>query len=49
MTVLAIRAARNYMRIGMRESEARQLVRAALGAAGLETLDSIVLFGREFS
>ncbi len=37
------------MHIGMKESEARSLVRTALSAAGLENLDSITLFGREYS
>ena len=45
VTVLAIRAARKHMKIGMRESEARQLVVAALTAAGLEGASSLTLFG----
>lgn len=35
------------MYIGMRESEARALVRSALTAAGLINVDAITLFGRE--
>ncbi|PSR94075.1 hypothetical protein PHLCEN_2v4503 [Hermanssonia centrifuga] len=45
VTILAIREARRRMHIGMKESEARSLVRTALSAAGLENLDSITLFG----
>ncbi|KAI0647213.1 peptidase M24 [Trametes meyenii] len=44
-TVLAIRAARVYMRIGMRESEAGQLIRRALAASGLTGGFALTLFG----
>ncbi|TFK55181.1 Creatinase/aminopeptidase [Heliocybe sulcata] len=45
VTVLAIRAVREKMYIGMHESKARSLIRTALSSAGLTSLDSIVLFG----
>ncbi|KAI9065117.1 peptidase M24 [Trametes sanguinea] len=45
VTVLAIRAARDYMRIGMRESEAGQLINSALTAAGLKDAFALTLFG----
>ncbi|KDQ60659.1 hypothetical protein JAAARDRAFT_31632 [Jaapia argillacea MUCL 33604] len=45
VTLLAIRATREQMYIGMRESEGRTMIRGALAKAGLEDLDSIVLFG----
>lgn len=46
VTVLAIRAVRKHMYIGIRESQARQLLRNALGGgAGLSDLDGLVLFG----
>ncbi|KAI0362285.1 peptidase M24 [Trametes cingulata] len=44
-TVLAIRAARNHMNIGIRESEAGRLVRDALTAAGLKDPFALTLFG----
>ncbi|KAI0673059.1 peptidase M24 [Trametes maxima] len=44
-TVLAIRAARVYMKIGMRESEAGQLIRRALSASGLTGGFALTLFG----
>ncbi|KAI8998492.1 peptidase M24 [Trametes punicea] len=44
-TVLAIRAAREHMKIGMRESEAGQVIRSALRAAGLEDPFALTLFG----
>ncbi len=44
-TVLAIRAARKHMRIGIKESEAKQLVINALTAAGLKDAFSLTLFG----
>ncbi|KAH9901090.1 peptidase M24 [Cubamyces lactineus] len=44
-TVLAIRAARDHMNIGMRESEAGQLIRSALLAAGLKDVFALTLFG----
>ncbi|KAI1794518.1 Creatinase/aminopeptidase [Ganoderma leucocontextum] len=44
-TVLAIRAARKHMRIGMKESEAKQLVISALTAAGLKDAFALTLFG----
>ncbi|KII88686.1 hypothetical protein PLICRDRAFT_111447 [Plicaturopsis crispa FD-325 SS-3] len=44
-TVLAIRAVREQMYIGIRESQVRTLIRSALAAAGLTELDSLVLFG----
>ena len=48
VTVLAIRAVRDEMYIGMRESEARGLMREALAAAGLRNGDSLTLFGRTY-
>ncbi|KAI0810935.1 peptidase M24 [Irpex lacteus] len=45
VTVLAIRAVRKQLYIGIKESEAKTLIRDALTAAGLKSLDSIVLFG----
>ncbi|EIW60043.1 peptidase M24 [Trametes versicolor FP-101664 SS1] len=44
-TVLSIRAAREHMKIGMRESEAGQLVTSALTAAGLKGGFALTLFG----
>jgi len=44
-TVLAIRAARQQMSIGMRESRARTLVVNALTAAGLSNAGALTLFG----
>ncbi|EIW85418.1 Creatinase aminopeptidase [Coniophora puteana RWD-64-598 SS2] len=44
-TLLAVRAARERMRIGMRESEARALVESALAAAGLREGFALTLFG----
>ncbi|OJT14606.1 hypothetical protein TRAPUB_8852 [Trametes pubescens] len=44
-TVLAIRAARDHIKIGMRESEAGQLVTSALTAAGLKGGFALTLFG----
>ncbi len=45
MTVLAIRTVRKHVKIGMRESEVKQLMRSALSAAGLTDIFSLVLFG----
>ncbi|CDO72871.1 hypothetical protein BN946_scf185002.g56 [Trametes cinnabarina] len=45
VTVLAIRATRDYMKIGMHESEARQLIQSALTAAGLQGAFALTLFG----
>ncbi|RDX56599.1 peptidase M24 [Lentinus brumalis] len=45
VTVLAIRAVRKHTKIGMRESEVKQLMRSALSAAGLTDIFSLVLFG----
>ncbi|KZT11274.1 peptidase M24 [Laetiporus sulphureus 93-53] len=45
VTVLAIRAVRENMYIGMRESEARQLIVKALSAAGLQNPGALTLFG----
>ncbi|TCD66692.1 hypothetical protein EIP91_001046 [Steccherinum ochraceum] len=45
VTVLSIRAARDHMRIGMRESEAGALVTKALAAAGLRNPSALSLFG----
>ncbi|KZT28494.1 peptidase M24 [Neolentinus lepideus HHB14362 ss-1] len=45
VTILAVRAVREKLYIGMRESEAQSLIRTALSSAGLTSLDSIVLFG----
>lgn len=47
VTLLALREVRKYMFIGIYESEARELIRAALSAAGLEGGDGLVLFGGE--
>ena len=44
-TLLAIRAVRETVRIGMRESEVRQLMSDALGAAGLKDGGCLTLFG----
>ncbi|EKM55475.1 uncharacterized protein PHACADRAFT_256125, partial [Phanerochaete carnosa HHB-10118-sp] len=44
-TVLAIRAARDEMYIGIRESATRKLIESALAAAGLSNGGGIVLFG----
>ena len=44
-----MRAAREQMYIGIRESEARNLVQQALSAAGLQNPFAITLFGRMFS
>ncbi|KAI0636809.1 peptidase M24 [Trametes polyzona] len=44
-TVLAIRAAREHMKIGMRESEAGQLIRDALAATGIQNGYALTLFG----
>ncbi|CAL1704960.1 unnamed protein product [Somion occarium] len=44
-TVLSIRAAREQMRIGMRESEVRALVEEAMAAAGLKNAFALTLFG----
>ncbi|KAI0363464.1 peptidase M24 [Pilatotrama ljubarskyi] len=46
-TVLAIRAARNHMKIGIRESEAGRLIRDALSAAGLKDPFALTLFGED--
>ncbi|RPD66302.1 peptidase M24 [Lentinus tigrinus ALCF2SS1-7] len=45
VTVLAIRAVRKHINIGMRESEVKQLMQIALSAAGLADASSLVLFG----
>ncbi|TFY65499.1 hypothetical protein EVG20_g5567 [Dentipellis fragilis] len=45
VTVLAIRAVREKLVAGSRESEGRALMRDALAAAGLQDLSLIVLFG----
>ncbi|KAH9945979.1 peptidase M24 [Epithele typhae] len=45
VTVLAIRAARDHMYIGMRESEAMSLVVSALSTAGLKDTSALTLFG----
>ncbi|KAI0780769.1 peptidase M24 [Trametes elegans] len=45
VTVLAIRAARDHLRIGIRESEASQVMHNALAAAGLEDIWVLALFG----
>ncbi|KAK7693663.1 hypothetical protein QCA50_003233 [Cerrena zonata] len=44
-TVLAIRAAREKMYIGMRESEARALITTAMSIAGLQNAGALTLFG----
>jgi hypothetical protein len=48
VTVLALRAARKRMYIGMRESEARALVTNAFTAAGLSGGYALTLFGRKY-
>ena len=48
-TLIALRTARDKMRIGMRESEARQLVEAELAAEGLKDAFALTLFGGELS
>ncbi|TBU35812.1 Creatinase/aminopeptidase [Dichomitus squalens] len=45
VTVLSIRAARKHMKVGIKESEARQLVVRALTAAGLKDAFALTLFG----
>ncbi|KAI0306784.1 peptidase M24 [Multifurca ochricompacta] len=45
VTVLAIRAVRDKLHIGIRESEARRLLQRALASAGLRGGDGLVLFG----
>ncbi|THH20377.1 hypothetical protein EW146_g973 [Bondarzewia mesenterica] len=45
VTLLAIRAVRDNLHIGIRESEARAMAENALTAAGLKGLSLIVLFG----
>jgi len=45
VTLLAIRAVRERLYIGVRESEARSLMDSALAAAGLSGGFSLVLFG----
>ncbi|KAI0048732.1 peptidase M24 [Auriscalpium vulgare] len=45
VTVLAIRAVREELYFGIRESEARTLLQEALAAAGLAHGDGLVLFG----
>ncbi|OCH95053.1 peptidase M24 [Obba rivulosa] len=44
-TVLAIRAARQEMHFGMRESVARNLIEEAMLAAGLQGAEALTLFG----
>jgi len=44
-TVLAIRAVRQKLHIGIRESETRRLLQRALAAAGLQGGDGLVQFG----
>jgi len=44
-TLQALRLVRSKMYIGMRESEARAMIRTALAAAGLRDGDGLVLFG----
>jgi len=45
VTLLAIRAVRDHMHIGMRESEVRGLIVEALSAAGLHNPSALTLFG----
>ncbi|PCH38133.1 Creatinase/aminopeptidase [Wolfiporia cocos MD-104 SS10] len=45
VTVLAIRAVREKMYIGMRESQANELIISALSAAGLQNPGALTLFG----
>ncbi|EJF66002.1 Creatinase/aminopeptidase [Dichomitus squalens LYAD-421 SS1] len=45
VTLLSIRAARKHMKVGIKESEARQLVVRALTAAGLKDAFALTLFG----
>jgi len=45
VTLLALRAVQKRMYIGMRESDARTLIKSALTAAGLTDIEALVLFG----
>lgn len=45
MTLLAIRAVRDQMYIGIRESYVRRMMEQALAAAGLQDIFALVLFG----
>jgi hypothetical protein len=45
VTVLAIRAVRDHMYIGIRESQVRRMMENALSAAGLQNPFALVLFG----
>lgn len=48
MTLLAIRAVRDQMYIGIRESQVRHMMENALSTAGLQDLSALVLFGGNF-
>ena len=48
VTLLAIRATREHMKLGMRESEVRRMIIGALSAAGLEVDSALTLFGGVF-
>ena len=48
VTLQALRLVRSKMYIGMRESEARSMIRTALVAAGLKDGDGLVLFGGNY-
>lgn len=48
VTLQALRLVRSKMYIGMRESEARVMIRTALVAAGLKDVDGIVQFGGNY-
>jgi hypothetical protein len=49
VTVLAIRAVKDRMYIGIRESQVRHMTESALSAAGLEDSSALVLFGGDYS
>jgi hypothetical protein len=48
VTLLAIRAVRDQMYIGIRESQVRHMMENALSTAGLQDLFALVLFGGDF-
>ena len=45
VTLLAIRAVRDQMYIGIRESQVRRMMENALSTAGLQDVFALVLFG----
>jgi hypothetical protein len=48
VTVLAIRAVRDQMYMGMRESQVREMMENALSVAGLYEPWALVLFGGDY-